>query len=107
MEVSAAGVDFAGGLGAGVCAGVGAGVCAEVMFSTINELHRTRIRVKLDARMRRAPKKILYQEVPRAGEENGVVVLSEQKEVIDKAGEWNQKILDMANKKRKNGFASR
>jgi len=57
--------------------------------------------------MRKAPKKILYQEPPRAGEENGVLVLSLQNPVIGKAAEWNQKMLDMANKKRKNGSASR
>jgi hypothetical protein len=57
--------------------------------------------------MRRAPKKILYQEALRAGEENGIRVLPKLKVVSENLWEGGQKILDMANKKRNNGFASR
>ena len=67
----AGGAVFAGELGAVFCAGIGAGVWAEAMLAVSNGLHRSRVRVKLDARMRRAPKKILYQEELRASEKNG------------------------------------
>ena len=79
----AEGAAFAGELGAAFCAGigagVGAGVCEEARLTRSNELHRNRMRVKLDARMRRAPKKILYQEALRTGEENSRGVFSEQR----------------------------
>jgi hypothetical protein len=69
---------FAGEFGAGFCADVVAEVCAEAKFATSNALHSNRIRVKLDARMRRAPKKILYQEALGTGEENRREDFSEQ-----------------------------
>ena len=77
---------FAGAFGVGFCGEVGAGVCPEEEFATSNALHRNRMRVKLDARMRRAPKKILYQEAPRAGEEIGDAVLSKQRALNEGAG---------------------
>jgi len=57
--------------------------------------------------MRRAPNKILYQEALEPGEENGRVVLSKQEAAMERADEGEQKILDMANRKRNTGYASR
>ena len=71
VALAAGGVGFAGEFGAVLWAGLGAGVCAAAKLLTSKELHRNRVRVELNARMRKAPKKILYQEAPRAGEENG------------------------------------
>jgi hypothetical protein len=49
------------------------------MLTMSSELKKNRVRVKLDARMLRAPKKILYQEALRTGEENRREVFSKQR----------------------------
>src|SRR5258708_38088292 len=97
LEAGAAG--FAGADAAGFCPGV----WAEARLATSNRLHRNRMRVKLDARMRKAPKKILYQEALRTGEEHGDAVFSMQRARSLKAREaLARNFLDMANKKRNN-----
>jgi|HubBroStandDraft_5_1064220.scaffolds.fasta_scaffold1768290_2 hypothetical protein len=57
MGALTGGTDFAGELGAGFCGEVGAGVCVEAKSARSNALNRHEMPVKLDARMRRAPRK--------------------------------------------------
>src|ERR1700719_4994004 len=107
MVALAAGAVFAGEFGAAFCAGLGGGVCAAAKFATSNELHRNSVRVKLGAHMRKAPRnyciKRCYERVRRMG-----TPYSQCKETCNGgAGLAKEKILDMANKKRNTGYASR
>jgi len=77
------------------------------MLTMSNELKKNRVRVKLDARMRKAPKKILYQEALRAGEENRREIFLAQSARSEAQEPRKRNFLDMANKKRNNGLASR
>jgi len=105
--VAAGGTGFVWELEAGFGADAGAGACAAAKLTRSNALHRNGILVKHGARMQWLPAKYCIKRSLERARRIAAGVSAKEVEQTEVTEGPGMNFLDMANKKRNNGRASR